>query len=61
MCQYLSDNVRRTMTHAIEKEEKISLEYVTNLDEVVTEIQDKFTALKVRFHPMYVSLLFRCI
>ncbi len=48
MCEYLSENVRRTMVHAIEKEEKIPLEYVTNLDEVVADIQDKFAALKVR-------------
>jgi len=48
MCEYLSSNVRRTMEHAIVKEEKIPLEYVTNLDQVVNDIQDKFTALKVR-------------
>jgi len=48
MCEYLSENVRRTMVHAIEKEEKVPLEHVTNLDEVVADIQGKFSVLKVR-------------
>ena len=34
MCQLLTDNVGRTMEHAIVKEEKIPLEQVINLDQV---------------------------
>ena len=45
MCNHLSENVRRTLEHAIVKEEKIPLEEVTNLDEVCTEIVGKLSAL----------------
>ena len=50
MCQLLADNVKRTMSHAIEKEEKIPLDQVTNLDEVCQQIQDKLLALKATPH-----------
>lgn len=45
-CQELADNVRRTMAHAIEKEEKIPLDHVTNLDEVCADITQKLLNLK---------------
>lgn len=50
MCQYLADNVRRTICHAIEKEEEIPLDQVTNLDEVTEDIVEKLLALKAVPH-----------
>ena len=46
MCQHLADNVKRTMTHAIVKEEKIPLDHVTNLEEVCADITEKLLTLK---------------
>jgi hypothetical protein len=34
------------MTHAIEKEEKIPLDMVTNFDEVVSDIKQKLSSLR---------------
>lgn len=50
MCQLLADNVHRTMCHAIEKEEKIPLDQVTNLEEVTKDILEKLLALKAVPH-----------
>lgn len=46
MCQHLADNVRRTIQHAIEVEEKTPLDQVTNFDEVCDDIIGKLLALK---------------
>lgn len=45
MCNHLAENVRRTMEHAVTKEEKIPLEDVTNLDEVCEDIVGKLKKL----------------
>ncbi|XP_022098482.1 DNA polymerase epsilon catalytic subunit A-like [Acanthaster planci] len=44
--QTLMESVERTMRHAIEEEEKIPLETVTNFDEVCTDIKEKLAALR---------------
>lgn len=46
MCQHLADNVRRTMTHALEVEEKVPLDQVTNFDEICTDIVSKLENLR---------------
>ena len=46
MCQHLADNVLRTMTHALEVEEKIPLDQVTNFDEACSEIISKLNNLR---------------
>ncbi len=46
MCQHLADNVRRTMTHALEVEEKVPLDQVTNFDKVCEEIISKLDNLR---------------
>uniref|UniRef100_A0A3B3CYW5 DNA polymerase epsilon catalytic subunit n=1 Tax=Oryzias melastigma TaxID=30732 RepID=A0A3B3CYW5_ORYME len=43
---FLLKRVERTMRHAIEEEEKIPLEQVTNFNEVCDEIKEKLTSLK---------------
>uniref|UniRef100_A0A3P9H1U2 DNA polymerase epsilon catalytic subunit n=1 Tax=Oryzias latipes TaxID=8090 RepID=A0A3P9H1U2_ORYLA len=43
---FLLQRVERTMRHAIEEEEKIPLEQVTNFNEVCDEIKEKLTSLK---------------
>lgn len=43
---FLLQRVERTMRHAIEEEEKIPLEQVTNFNEVCDEIKNKLTSLK---------------
>ncbi|KAM9360448.1 DNA polymerase epsilon catalytic subunit A [Symphorus nematophorus] len=43
---FLLQRVERTMRHAIEEEEKIPLEQVTNFNEVCDEIKKKLTSLK---------------
>ncbi|TDH12869.1 hypothetical protein EPR50_G00050310 [Perca flavescens] len=43
---FLLQRVEKTMRHAIEEEEKIPLEQVTNFDEVCEEIKKKLTSLK---------------
>ncbi|AWP07054.1 putative DNA polymerase epsilon catalytic subunit A [Scophthalmus maximus] len=43
---FLLQRVERTMRHAIEEEEKIPLEQVTNFNEVCDEIKAKLTSLK---------------
>ena len=42
----LIDGIDSTLKHAIEEEEKIPLDMVTNIDEVKEEIKAKLTALK---------------
>ncbi|XP_077998858.1 DNA polymerase epsilon catalytic subunit A-like [Glandiceps talaboti] len=44
--QQLIDTIDRTMKHAIEVEEKIPMEKVTNFDEVCEDIKDKLSALR---------------
>ena len=39
MLQYLADNVNRTMKHALEVEEKVPLEEVTDFNEARNRIQ----------------------
>ena len=46
MLQSLSDNVERTMRHAMEVEEKVPLDQVTNFAEVCSEVVAKLQALK---------------
>lgn len=58
MCQYLADNVRRTMSDAIEKEEKIPLEHVTNLDEVCEDIVEKLLTLKTVPHRLEKPMIY---
>ncbi|XP_018524002.1 DNA polymerase epsilon catalytic subunit A [Lates calcarifer] len=43
---FLLQRVERTMRHAVEEEEKIPLEQVTNFNEVCDEIKRKLTSLK---------------
>uniref|UniRef100_A0A669BHH7 DNA polymerase epsilon catalytic subunit n=1 Tax=Oreochromis niloticus TaxID=8128 RepID=A0A669BHH7_ORENI len=43
---FLLQRVERTMRHAVEEEEKIPLEQVTNFNEVCDEIKKKLTSLK---------------
>ncbi|KAM9811154.1 DNA polymerase epsilon catalytic subunit A [Neosynchiropus ocellatus] len=43
---FLLQRVERTMRHAIEEEESIPLEQVTNFNDVCDEIKDKLTSLK---------------
>uniref|UniRef100_A0A6I8NLR9 DNA polymerase epsilon catalytic subunit n=1 Tax=Ornithorhynchus anatinus TaxID=9258 RepID=A0A6I8NLR9_ORNAN len=43
---FLLQRVEKTMRHAIEEEEKIALEQVTNFQEVCDEIKTKLTSLK---------------
>uniref|UniRef100_A0A3B5MER7 DNA polymerase epsilon catalytic subunit n=1 Tax=Xiphophorus couchianus TaxID=32473 RepID=A0A3B5MER7_9TELE len=43
---FLLQRVERTMRHAVEEEEKIPLEQVTNFSEVCDEIKKKLTSLK---------------
>lgn len=44
--QKLIDDVYLAMKHAIEEEEKVSLDDVTNLDEVLEEIKEKLATLR---------------
>jgi DNA polymerase epsilon subunit 1 len=46
MLQSLADGVKRTMGHALEIEEKVPLEDVTNFDEVCDQIIEKLLLLK---------------
>nr|XP_033811806.1 DNA polymerase epsilon catalytic subunit A [Geotrypetes seraphini] len=43
---FLLQRVEKTMRHAIEEEEKLSLEHVTNFQEVCDDIKQKLTSLK---------------
>lgn len=44
--QNLIDRVEKTMKHAIEEEEKIPMETVTNFDEVCTDIIERLAMLR---------------
>ena len=58
MCQFLADNVQRTLSHAIEKEEKVPLEQVTNLDSVCQAITEKLLALKGTPHRLECPMIY---
>lgn len=42
----LIENTEKALKHAIEEEEKIPLEMVTNFDEIVTDIKKKLEELR---------------
>lgn len=44
--QNLIDKVENTMRHAIEEEEKVPMEYVTNFDEVCADIVERLSMLR---------------
>lgn len=46
MLTKLVNNVKLTLTHAIEVEENIPLKNVKNFDEILTDVQSKLMSLK---------------
>lgn len=46
MLTKLVNNVKQTLTHAIEVEENIPLKNVKNFDEIFTDVQSKLMSLK---------------
>ena len=44
--QFLIDRVEKTMKHAIEEEEKIPMDMVTNFDEVCQDVVEKLSMLR---------------
>lgn len=57
----LMEQIPKTLTHAIEVEEGVPLDCVTNLEEITDELKNKLNALKVNNYKNMFLLILICI